>query len=612
MMDFAKLDVAEAKAEHVWPLPTSFVDGLERVGDSPHSDVGGSGQQRTGEGSAPDDRTVVQFWGICDIKFDPREDKEKRVMLLELGDGRTSRFSHHGRHIKERFDRDYRVDSSPIKRAVMVENKKFTHDMFVQGGFSHLRPATGCYPRHYTPVLADQIIKDLELKETRLAVVLKLCNRSRGAGVVVCSAEQLDATLHRLLTPPASFEIEPWLDAQADQVLHPKVGDILDEHCLHWWSNECPLFVAERCCKSIPVEMLSGSGELFDGTLRVAFALYRRPSEDADADRHRIQPFEVDWLGGYWKLPRVAIGTREASAATLEELHGQVVSSFNSVEKRTAEVAEEDLKEVYEALAPALPRIFHSGALSVTTIMCSYREEPLFCAFALARAAAGIRPTNLKKAVSLLVLAKRTLGKEPLSLERLSLPELSVLSYIQRNEAVCEVMQKNWDKGALGFQISRWTLPTNATAYYLEGCCLQEKGLYEDAVVCLRRSLALDPDFRSPHINLGTCYMHLGDHVEAIRSSIACLHRHPDSPSAQFNAGQALYHLLHQGAFQDFQIETVCSKARRALEIAQERMPDYWQMTDSRMLEYVVADAGTRECMLEEDVHGWKSWFFRP
>ena len=48
--------------------------------------------------------TEVNFWGICDIKYDPRNRKGERIRVLELGDGRSSCFSHHGRYIKEKFD----------------------------------------------------------------------------------------------------------------------------------------------------------------------------------------------------------------------------------------------------------------------------------------------------------------------------------------------------------------------------------------------------------------------------------------------------------------------------------------------------------------------------
>eukprot|EP00913_Durusdinium_trenchii_P002023 g1869.t1 len=110
----------------------------------------------------------------------------RTVPAQELGDGRSSRFSHHGRSIKDKFDSRYCMGRAPIKRAVMTENKKFTHDMFVQEGFAQLRPPTAAYERRYSSTLAGKILRDLDVRSGG-AVVLKLCNRSRGAGVVVAS-----------------------------------------------------------------------------------------------------------------------------------------------------------------------------------------------------------------------------------------------------------------------------------------------------------------------------------------------------------------------------------------------------------------------------------------
>lgn len=108
-------------------------------------------------------------------------------------------------------------------------------------------------------------------------------------------------------------------------------------------------------------------------------------------------------------------------------------------------------QEVYQALTPALPRIFSSGAISVQMIMNVYRQEhhffggptkmflfvfsnpkrgslqkkrraahiepsrrfasgekdDLFCAFALARVAAAMRVDHLERALGLFDLARR-------------------------------------------------------------------------------------------------------------------------------------------------------------------------------------------------------------
>ncbi|CAE7470014.1 dnc, partial [Symbiodinium pilosum] len=211
---------------------------------------------------------------------------------------------------------------------------------------------------------------------------------------------------------------------------------LFEEQCLHWWSNECPLFVVERCCASIPVAKDPDSPERFDGTLRVAFALHRPKAVSKHQEEHQVKPFEIDWLGGYWKLPKTAVS--DGQAENLEDIHNRIVSSFNSVDKRTAPLPEEQLQEVYDALTPALPRIFSSGTISVQMIMNVYRQDELFCAFALARVAAAMRVDHLERALGLFDLAKRKV-KVPSQHTAEFLPEISVLSYIDRNVGVCSV-----------------------------------------------------------------------------------------------------------------------------------------------------------------------------
>eukprot|EP00933_Yihiella_yeosuensis_P038121 TRINITY_DN3207_c0_g2_i1.p1 TRINITY_DN3207_c0_g2~~TRINITY_DN3207_c0_g2_i1.p1 ORF type:complete len:114 (-),score=19.41 TRINITY_DN3207_c0_g2_i1:212-502(-) len=80
---------------------------LPGVGVDIDSEVGGSGGKKLDDLQQPRELTSVAFWGICDIKYDPRLPKQDRVRVLELGDGRSSRFSHHGRAIKEKFDAGY-------------------------------------------------------------------------------------------------------------------------------------------------------------------------------------------------------------------------------------------------------------------------------------------------------------------------------------------------------------------------------------------------------------------------------------------------------------------------------------------------------------------------
>ena len=229
--------------------------------------------RREGLGAGVDSRTPVAFWGIVDLKFDGRLPARDRVRVLELGDGRSSGFSQHGRLIRERFEAGYREDPAMLKRALLVENKKVTHDRFVDEGCGHLRPPAAFYPRRYSADLAQRILADLGLTQGGGHVVLKLCNRSRGAGVVVVPAQQLEQSLRLLLAPPSGQALRCLLDP-GPEVLDQTFADALQESCPHWWSNECPLFVAERCCHSVPVQ---AGGQDFDATMRVSFVLHRKP-----------------------------------------------------------------------------------------------------------------------------------------------------------------------------------------------------------------------------------------------------------------------------------------------------------------------------------------------
>lgn len=564
---------------------------LGQVGVQVDSEVGGTGNR------AERALTEVSFWGILDVKYDPRLPEKDRVRVLELGDGRTSRFSHHGRHIKQRFEREYSMAATPIKRAVMVENKKFTHDMFVREGFKHLRPPCVCFPRRYTPSLAFDIAKALAVSGEN-AVVLKLCNRSRGAGVLVVRACDLDGVLFRLLMPPEGSLLRDWLERRSSTALDQRFDDWIEEHCLHWWSNECPIFMAELCCHSVGVEMEPGSG-LFDGTMRVAFALYRKK-----ASMTEVRPFDIDWLGGYWKLPRDPMQGAVC--------HDQVVSSFNSAEKRTAEVSEADLQVVYDALAPALPQIFHTGALSVSMVNSFYSNEKLFRAYALSRIACGLRHTDMAKSKGLLDLAQRMLPRSS-SFDAEDVPERSVLSYIERNMGVCSAMLRNWSKASDSFRASLSTLLTNATSHYLEGCSLLEGHCFDLAAASFLRAIALDPDFMSPYVALGSCRLHQGKFHEAIDASITCLRRHPDTPVAQFNVGQALYHLFRLGTIEVTEREGLLEKGRAALDLAKRRAPSHWADVDQRMLDYFEEeDEVERESLPRETVHIWRTLGWRP
>lgn len=568
--------------------------------------------------------TPVLFWGICDVKYDPRLPVGERVRVLELGDGRSSRFSGHGMATREKFRREYCLAFHYLKRLdVMMENKQLTHDRFVSEGFANLRPRTGCYHRRFEQDLAARICRDLGLQEGD-AVVLKLCNRNRGAGVVVAPMDQLDSRLQRLLSPPSGEALAALLEERAEVALKEEPAGDFEEQCLHWWSNEYPCFLAEACCHSLPIPAESSkAGELFDGTLRVAFCLRRPEQEWSDWDGKGL---EIDWLGGYWKLPRAAVGTEGGSEAgdedaSLEAVRARVVSSFSTAEKRTAEVEEAHLREVYAALAPALLSILPmTGAVDVQSLLSFYKSSQLVRAFVSARAACSMRRDKLSQARKLLDLARGWV--QPGKTANWGLPERSVLSYIERNLAVCDLMEQQHELSSRGRKrcpaaLTKLTnaldkLPTNATALFVQGRCFHNAGDFSKAAACMRKALALDPDFKMSYLGLANCMMQLGEHSAAVEASRACLRRHADSPTAQFNMGQAYYHMLREGSVPEEREEEVLKLAEQALSFAKVQDSKLWKPPDESMLRYCLAPKGARAGLPRVPVQTRKISSWRP
>mmetsp|Transcript_1966 Transcript_1966/g.5726 ORF Transcript_1966/g.5726 Transcript_1966/m.5726 type:complete len:669 (+) Transcript_1966:144-2150(+) len=549
-------------------------------------------------------RTPVVFWGICDIKYDPRLAARDRLKVLELGDGRSSRFSHDGAPIKARYDKGYQMDSAPFKSQVMVDNKKFTHDTFVECGLGFLRPKQFSSPRRYDSDLAKRIIRDLDVSEDG-AVVLKLVNRARGAGVIICPARELDKTLRTLLVPPLNAKLDQWFEGHIPSALNKdRFKDMLSEHKLHYWTNECPLFVVEELRHSVPVTMPeTGSDELYDGTLRVAFGLKR-------IERNQQEHIDIDWLGGYWKLPPVSLS--EAASDSLEGMNARFVSSFNTEEKRTAPVDPELLGEVYATLTPALPQIFKNGNVGFRELTNKYSDSLPFRAFAMTRLAASLRNTGEWNRIPGVLEQARRLIKVPASFDPSVLPECSVLSYIERTLGVNCALHDNWAKASTHFNEALRKCPTNASAHYLRGVCLQDQDKFGEAATCCLKAIALDPDFRSPCMALGECWSRMGKYQGAVDACTICLHRQPDAPIAQHIMGQAIYHMLRNGwQGPDMNEADLREKALKCMEIAKSGLSSHWSNSEEEVMKYLRAGK-EREQMEVQPLRHAKSVGWRP
>ena len=76
--------------------------------------------------------------------------------------------------------------------------------------------------------------------------------------------------------------------------------------------------------------------------------------------------------------------------------------------------------------------------------------------------------------------------------------------------------------------------------YFDLGSALQDKGKFEEAVSCYRKTLELKPDTAGAYINLGIVFQEIGRLNDAIAYYRKALKLKPDSVIAYFNLGSAL------------------------------------------------------------------------
>jgi len=480
------------------------------------------------------DKVKTLFWGIVDLKYDAFKPVLERIQVLETGDGRISKFSGEGAPIQQKFEAHYHLQDQDAELQTynfISKDKKLTHDLFDVTGFGHIIPAQVCFPRVYYPGIASHIAAELNLKKSDL-VVLKLCNRSRAAGVLIVDIEQLDNMLQDILEPPE--DLEAWFHPQL-QHLANSAGDLVDkdsyeEHVRHWWANESPSFVAERCCSSMPTR---SSGRLYDGTMRVGFALRRRSGASESLTPEDIL---VDWLGGYWKLPHADM--------TSDQVRERLISQAKT---GTAVVKQYVLAEVYAALGPALQQLFGAAEFTPARLKEQYKSQPELAAYLTARRAMTMstpeeRLKDLRDVEASIVRFSPSPAKS------------CVQSFVHRAHGVIlarGVTQDRWKDAHVYFGKALDAFPSNSNALFLLGMCALEMGLLEKAVDWMNKSLLLDPDFRAPYVNLGVAYLRqaaqssensqrLQDlYFRVIEISEACLARHPASPQCNYHIGVA-------------------------------------------------------------------------
>jgi len=351
------------------------------------------------------------YFGCVDLKYN----RDGKVRVLEIGDGHTSGFTGSGAFMPRAFQKmGYgRQNVTPVLDAV-VENKALTHFAFVNAGFGGLRPASVVLKRTYEEGLANQVLEAVGGGHC----VLKLLDRQRGCGIVAVSPDQLDATLRALLcsdtgSPAKASTTVMAADGKAFDSTHTaewaaiadaaaKQNGDLAEQVLHWKSDECPFFLAEALCESHLV--IGRDGELYDGTLRVGFAL---------ESNGKVKP-----VGAYWKLPDTPAkqDVNDLSRSVVSHTHGGT---------GTIECNDEDLSAVWEVLEGALTSILDlsSERFTVGGLLEQLRDEPLMATLALSRVAAGLTVPGVQdfeEADEVLLLAEKAMAAEEGLLARMA------------------------------------------------------------------------------------------------------------------------------------------------------------------------------------------------
>jgi len=564
------------------------------------------------------------FWGILDIKYDPRLPVFERVKVLESGDGRISKFSGDGADIARRAKEHYRLEEGLVLRKyhVVSADKRLTHDLMELSGYEHLVPMQACFDRRYDPELATRIAAALGVEEGD-NVVLKLCNRSRSAGVLIVPIDELDEVLEEILVPPGNME--SWFREQTSRLAQRSAADLgfdrgaFDEQCRHWWSNESPSFVVERCCASIPTWR---EGRPFDGTMRVGFTLRRSKGQPSSTAALAPEDLEVEWLGGYWKLPK--------SDMESDGLRERIISAART--SGTAPVCDAHLFEVYAALGDSVQHLFGGAEPTPKTYEAQYRPE--LAAFMTARL--GMSMSEPAKAREMLSVAESSVARRPGAAMK-----ACVESFIKRARGILLAKEiesnaaERWDSALPLLKTSLKSFPTNANTLYLLGMASLDKGQPEEAVDLLNRSLLLDPDFRAPYVNLGVAYLRLRQFDRAIEISDAGLARHPQSYQCHYHIGVASCQLAVlldvkevQGSEltpeEDSQYEELRQRAHTLLSEARESpegkkripMPGKsklapWQPSDQQMIDAMATPSRPGK-MIELPANvGWRYYSWR-
>lgn len=242
------------------------------------------------------------------------------------------------------------------------------------------------------------------------------------------------------------------------------------------------------------------------------------PAEDLD----------IDWLGGYWKLPEANMGCKR--------LRDRIISAAKT---GTAPVALSHFSEICAVLGDSMQHLF-GGAEPIPEEMMGW-YEPELAAYLIARVGVSLMRSS-KRVNHALGIAQSVVSEaEDGPVRR------CVESFVQRSYGVCEAKMQStvdgWKSAQAYFQRSVELMPTNANTLYLLGMAALELERCEEAVDLINRSVLLDPDGKAPYVNLGVAYIRLRRFRSAVQISEAGLSRHPQAAGCHYHIGVAQYQL---------------------------------------------------------------------
>lgn len=201
--------------------------------------------------------------------------------------------------------------------APFVGNKYRTSQLFDDEELKQFRPRWKKYSKRYKPELAQTIINDLQTD----TVVIKPLNSANGWGVIIVDKDELDETLQLILCKDNKTTLRKTYDKTYS----------------HWARDNNRSFIVESYEKSKPITVANNQ---FDATMRMVFVL-----------THECNDIGLQFLGGYWKLPVLAL----SEEGTLTEKHKSKISTKRP---SSAEISPEDTKKVQDILSYVLPKIY--------------------------------------------------------------------------------------------------------------------------------------------------------------------------------------------------------------------------------------------------------------